>query len=178
MKLWLGVVVLALTGCGGAVARSPESPLPGGVPVESHQAELDRAEAELDDALRSPAVPRFATPPPPSAQASPAAPTPAEALPKLSREEDERRPSLAPSPAAESNASSDRAAAAGMRSGATSGAAAPDRCALACRALASMARAAESLCELQGDDDGRCRDARARVEGASARVQRACPSCS
>jgi hypothetical protein len=52
-----------------------------------------------------------------------------------------------------------------------------DRCAVACKALASMAASADHLCKLTGENDGRCDDARARVRGASARVRSACPAC-
>jgi hypothetical protein len=61
---------------------------------------------------------------------------------------------------------------------ASSGAAiAGDRCAIACKALASMTASADHLCQLTGEGDGRCDDARARVRGASARVRSACPAC-
>jgi hypothetical protein len=52
-----------------------------------------------------------------------------------------------------------------------------DPCAVACRALASMASAADRLCRLSGENDGRCDDARSRVRGATARVRSACPAC-
>jgi hypothetical protein len=52
-----------------------------------------------------------------------------------------------------------------------------DRCAIACKALASMSASADHLCQLTGEGDGRCDDARARVRGASARVRSACPAC-
>jgi hypothetical protein len=52
-----------------------------------------------------------------------------------------------------------------------------DRCAVACRALASMASSADRLCRLAGETDGRCDDARSRVRGATARVGAACPQC-
>lgn len=51
------------------------------------------------------------------------------------------------------------------------------RCALACRALASMARSAERLCALTGDEDGRCHRAERRVAHASTRVKSACVAC-
>jgi hypothetical protein len=51
-------------------------------------------------------------------------------------------------------------------------------CAVACRALSSMLSAADRLCKLAGENDGRCDDARARVHGAMARVKTACPGCS
>lgn len=56
---------------------------------------------------------------------------------------------------------------------------ASDTCSVACTALASMRRSAEFLCRLTGPDDGRCAQARARVERARARIERAecrCPA--
>jgi hypothetical protein len=50
-------------------------------------------------------------------------------------------------------------------------------CAVACKALASMVSSADRLCQLSGDNDGRCDDARARVRGAAARVKSSCPGC-
>src|SRR5262249_2299070 len=44
-------------------------------------------------------------------------------------------------------------------------------CETACRALASMTRSAEHVCEMAGDGDARCHDARARVKGAGERVR-------
>ena len=52
-----------------------------------------------------------------------------------------------------------------------------DRCAIACKAFGSMRRAADRLCELTGDDDSACSDARSRVARSGARVRRSCPSC-
>ncbi|MBI4703471.1 MAG: hypothetical protein HY744_20360 [Deltaproteobacteria bacterium] len=52
-----------------------------------------------------------------------------------------------------------------------------DRCALACRALASMERAAGRLCALAGDADARCASMRARVGAATELVRGACPRC-
>lgn len=49
-------------------------------------------------------------------------------------------------------------------------------CATACRALASMERAAEHLCRLDSGDE--CSDARARVTAARSRVQTSCGGCS
>ncbi len=60
---------------------------------------------------------------------------------------------------------------------APSSSASGDPCAVACRALASMASSADRLCHLAGENDGRCDDARNRVRGASARVKSACPGC-
>lgn len=52
-----------------------------------------------------------------------------------------------------------------------------DRCARACRALASMQRAADRLCELTGEEDGRCKSVRARVASAREVVRATCPDC-
>jgi hypothetical protein len=51
------------------------------------------------------------------------------------------------------------------------------RCGNACRALASMTRAAERLCHLAGDNDRRCRDVRDRTRSARRTVERNCASC-
>ncbi len=53
-----------------------------------------------------------------------------------------------------------------------------DTCSIACTALASMRRSADFLCRLAGPEDGRCAQARARVESARARVERAECRCS
>jgi hypothetical protein len=54
---------------------------------------------------------------------------------------------------------------------------AANRCTTACRALESMQRSAERLCELTGGDDGRCDDANTRVTRAARVVADACPTC-
>lgn len=48
-------------------------------------------------------------------------------------------------------------------------------CATACRALASIRRAADRICAL--DPDERCASARARADEATRRVRDACPEC-
>lgn len=48
-------------------------------------------------------------------------------------------------------------------------------CALACKALESMRRSADRLCQLDPGD--RCARAKQKVEGASARVKASCPAC-
>ena len=52
-----------------------------------------------------------------------------------------------------------------------------DACATACSALSSMERAAKHLCDLTGDGDARCDNARSRVSGATERVMSSCPAC-
>lgn len=54
---------------------------------------------------------------------------------------------------------------------------AEDRCALACRALGSMRRAADHVCRAAGEADPRCGRARERVAGASGRVRETCDDC-
>jgi MYXO-CTERM domain-containing protein len=48
-------------------------------------------------------------------------------------------------------------------------------CALACRALESMRRSAERLCQLDPGD--RCARARSKVDAATTRVRTSCPTC-
>lgn len=50
-------------------------------------------------------------------------------------------------------------------------------CVTACKALASMDRAASHICSLAGDDDSRCTNARERVRSATERVRQSCPDC-
>ncbi|MDI3290976.1 hypothetical protein [Polyangium sp. 15x6] len=47
----------------------------------------------------------------------------------------------------------------------------------ACRAYASMKRAATRLCDLAGKEDDRCAAAQARIDRASERLKAACPRC-
>jgi hypothetical protein len=51
------------------------------------------------------------------------------------------------------------------------------RCYVACRALESMQRAAQHICELAGDQDDRCEDVRQRVERARSLVYLVCSEC-
>lgn len=50
-----------------------------------------------------------------------------------------------------------------------------DPCSVACRALASMERAANHLCGLSGEGDPTCTSARTRVKNATDRVSARCP---
>jgi hypothetical protein len=53
-----------------------------------------------------------------------------------------------------------------------------DRCATACRSLASMKRAEARICELAGENSEKCSWAHARVKDAVDRIQRAGCACS
>jgi hypothetical protein len=46
----------------------------------------------------------------------------------------------------------------------------PSPCENACRALASMKRAADAICRLAGSGDARCTDAQRKVESSVSRV--------
>jgi hypothetical protein len=50
-------------------------------------------------------------------------------------------------------------------------------CETACRALASMDRAATHICMLAGDESDRCTNARDRVRAATERVRQSCSEC-
>jgi hypothetical protein len=50
-------------------------------------------------------------------------------------------------------------------------------CHNACSALGSMRRSVDALCDLAGDDDSRCRDARGVLETSSRRVDQAGCRC-
>ena len=51
------------------------------------------------------------------------------------------------------------------------------RCTIACKALASMKRSANRICDMTGEGDSRCESLRERVERARSRVFSSCPSC-
>ncbi|MGK4004732.1 hypothetical protein WMF31_19020 [Sorangium sp. So ce1036] len=168
--VWMSAAALA--GCGAAAtpAEAPSSASPAAVAspepgslatADEALAELERAESELQQALGGPALrgelpaaPRAAaprpSPQPPPAGAAEGAPMPP------SRESADHAPSRKERAAEQSSASS---------------------CETACRALASMERAAQHLCGLAGDADPRCDGARTRVESAAARVAAQCPRC-
>lgn len=55
--------------------------------------------------------------------------------------------------------------------------AAPDACMNACKALSSMKRAAERICELTAPANDRCSSARERVQKVETRVTQECPVC-
>jgi hypothetical protein len=60
---------------------------------------------------------------------------------------------------------------------ASEGASGGGRCPVACKALASMRRAADLVCELAGRADAQCSDAQSRVTRSQSTVERACPRC-
>lgn len=62
-------------------------------------------------------------------------------------------------------------------SSAAEGASAGSTCDLVCRALASMRRSADRICEIVGDEDPRCTQARGRVSDAAHRVESASCTC-
>ncbi|AUX32650.1 MULTISPECIES: hypothetical protein [Sorangium] len=182
--LWISAV--ALSGCGGAsVAHAPAAPEPAGTvasatPREEGSIEtaddalaaLERAEGELDQALGGPAAheedraaaqaaPSGAPPPPATAPSPPRAAATAEAS--------------GSAPAPSTRATTTAGGHPAKKAEAAPVSAAP--CETACRALASMSRAAQHLCGLAGDADARCDAARTRVKSATDRVEARCPRC-
>ena len=153
---FIGAFAALATGCGGAThqAVTPGSdattatPQPKDVPDAMSQ--VDQAEAELGQALSQLSIG--------SGLAKP-------------KESEERVPAVQPAPTT-------------SPAEAPAGTAAPDRastvdpCATACRALASMSRSVEHVCDLAGEGDEQCANARARVGRANDRVRAQCPACS
>lgn len=158
----LVVAVAVVTGCGGAAksAAEPEAQAQAGLSqlgdVDSTLADMDRAEADLAQALGDPpgaassTAPNGDTPAPGLGPAGAAPTTPAApAQPQLP---------MAP-PKAEAKSNEDEAGS----------------CNIAKRALGSLQRSAEHLCGLTGESDPRCDTARGRAQRAAARVGAACP---
>lgn len=92
------------------------------------------------------------------------------------KKEEERAGDRVPSPNAPRKATDLEAQQKGVTASAGDVATA-DPCATACSALSSMERAAKHLCDLTGDGDARCDNARSRVSGATERVSASCPAC-
>lgn len=160
LALSLSIAALvAGAGCGGAMAPAKTA---APTTVGEAQSELDRAEADLGRVLGSAPAGGFGAYGQPAAPAAP--PAAAEAPP--------------PPPAPEAQAPVTMSAPEQASEAEEQDRAATDPCAVACKALASMERAATYLCDLAGDTDARCTNARARVHGAGERVHAACPACS
>ncbi|MBK7582726.1 MAG: hypothetical protein IPI67_21335 [Myxococcales bacterium] len=148
--------VCALGACGGAAA--PKAPGSTGQSVEQLADELEQAELALGRELgglpaaqAGPADAAAGKPPTPDAEEKkpedPAAPAPLPAQP-------------APTPTTEAAPSAPRSP-----------------CETACKALASMRRSQERICEIAGDEHERCGWAKKRVSDASERVEHAGCSC-
>ena len=151
-----------LGACGGA------SPPAGPSSLQDAEHEIDANEARLSSVLGGPApADRMAgggQPAPGQATSSPAQPTtPAQpgAMPPVTR------------PPVTTDGSPSRPNAVAQEESAPR-----DRCEVACEALTAMLRAVDRLCDLTGQGDERCVNARERVNRASARVTEVCPSCS
>ena len=161
----MGLVVVA--GCSAAPhpAAAPTGARPHAT-IDEAERDLARAEAEL------PAAPAVGGMSQPTGAAQPYAQRPKD-----------QAPSAPPAPVSEA-AAKPAAKAAAPRPDAektdadkkprdrsqTDADEAPTPCQTACRALASMQRAAESVCRLAGESDARCDGAKKRVESARARV--------
>lgn len=150
---------LLLAGCGGGMAKTSSPPSAPGyrnrAPAQTEKQErLDKKEPQ-PGGEGGYAAPAFAQPPPPADQ------------PRRTVDQG----ADAETPLADAEQSLDRAA--------SQLNAAHEDCALACKALESMRRSAERICELNGpeDPDQRCRKARERVTEAQVRVQNGCGDC-
>jgi hypothetical protein len=164
MRRWLGpslfvIAVIWIAGCGGAAApeaQSPEQRLSDEPEnVDALLSRLAASERELSAEL-GPETPTTPAPEPP-------------------RDEDR-----APEEPAENAPGKTPGGTSSPEPTATQPTTAPPRpspCEVACRALGSMQRSAERICELTATTDARCTGARDRVTRAQARVERAGCGC-
>jgi hypothetical protein len=120
--------------------------------VASTLAEMDRAEADLAQALGD--APQVGV-----SSGMPAAPQPAGAAASPEAPASPAKPVDVSPPRAEGKSKDDEAGS----------------CNIAKRALGSLQRAAEHLCGLTGEADARCDTARGRAHRAAERVGAACP---
>lgn len=159
----LAAAATLLAACGASLGGSNNNKTaPTPIPltdVGSALAELDRAENEIS--LHVPGQRQDVGMAQPSARAAPG------------EMESPPAPAPAPAPAAPPSEAEPGAAQAPPVALETS-----DPCFTACRALASMERAASHLCGLTGEEDPRCDGAKVRVRNATERVRAGCPSCS
>lgn len=142
-------------------ATSSAEPPSSEADLESARRMLGESEEQLAELGITEEASGRAAPPPPAATAPGAKRTSASAGAK----------DAAPSPA-KSKAESR------MAEGGAADAESPPRCQIACKALDSMRRAAGRMCDLVGDGEALCSDARGRLSRSQARVARACPTCS
>jgi hypothetical protein len=162
----LVAAALGVAGCGGSAAEAKSA---GGdlTDADSALAELNRAEGEIT-AFLGPASGAEAQAT--AAPVSPPAPTPAESAPTAlqAKEPGVKADQMADSPATDAGSNA-------RGSGSPSASSAPDPCSIACRALASMERAANHLCGIEGEGGPSCTNARDRVRSATDRVSARCP---
>jgi hypothetical protein len=156
LPAWLALgAALGLAACGAPSAEAPPSKAGGAAltDADSALAELNRAEGEISSLLGP--TPAQGAAPPPEATAA------ASATPAL-------QPADGPLAGQQKPEARQQATALGEGP-------APDACSIACRALASMERAASHLCGLSGEGDPSCTNARERVKTATDRVSARCP---
>jgi hypothetical protein len=157
----LAAAAFLLAACSASLsAQKTTSPIPL-TDVDSALAELDRAEGEIRLHV-------------PGARQDVAATQPGAAAAQTAQERPSAAPEPAPSPAPPPPESEAVRAAAPASPPSFE---ASNPCATACRALASMERAASHLCGLTGEEDPRCDGAKVRVRNATERVRAGCPSC-
>ncbi len=167
--------------CGGAPALSgatdsktpamAEAPAPAN--LDEARAQLAQAEHNVFGAFgqyKPEAQGGFATPPGTSVQ-QPTTPPP--------RATEASAPPPPPNPdsAMTHKESEARAFGGGDVPGQAATGASSSPCETACRALASMNRAAMHICALAGDDSDSCTNARERVRNATERVRQSCSEC-
>lgn len=152
--LFLAAALFA-AGCGGvAPAAKGGRDAPADTDADP-AAELDRAEREIASLFGPAGPPAIAPAPEPAGVAATAEPYASPPTPPATQ-------ATQPAPAEPLSGTADE-----QRPAA-------DPCTVACRALASMERAAGHLCGLSGDSDPTCTSARERVKAASARVAARC----
>ena len=161
----LGVLAFALAGCGAQASQGTASKSAPDLSTPERALEaLTDAEGQLS-AILGPAPAKAGR-----VEAEKAGDAPAP-MHEETRRDGERKPA-APPPAAPMTADEWGADKAVKKE-----APGASPCVTACAALASMSRAADHLCELAGESDGRCSGARERVKSATSRVQASCPVC-
>ena len=160
-RLLLGGLLATIAACGGAPAKSA-TPTGGASEVDGLSDEIEAAARTIGELGPPPGLGASA---PGAAPTSPSPPA-AEPVPEEKKAEPKK----------------DEASGDGGESGASQQSPAPPRpsssCETACKALGSMKRSQERICEIAGDSHDKCTWATQKVADATSRVERAGCDCS
>jgi hypothetical protein len=168
-------VLFVVSGCGMAKMQ------PAGEPPTSNLDELEhrlaKQEAVIHDRLGQSGAPHGQT----LDELQGAQQVPAGGADQVTESAAPSPPEAASTPGQEfvekSNEDTGSAGAPAAESSAAEGASAGSTCDLVCRALASMRRSADRICEIVGKEDPRCSQARGKVSDAARRVESAGCTC-
>lgn len=171
----------AFVACGGALPATSSAPAPSAAPSDAKEPSTSSGDARPTEELTTESAPTkkrevdatYSAEAPATSKAAgptPIAPPPPTPIAASADAAPRSTPSPAPSRIERAQSDFDRASKSLVEAGA--------ECATLCKALASMQRSADALCNLSKDgeasDKRRCTDAQRKVEAATAKVKATC----